>query len=177
MLAVGFSPGQSPKAPTCAFYLFARSHHYHRSACPSGSVGAAAERGKGRLPIPSSPSPPRLGALLRQPAVTVTPEPPPRLGAQLPQPPESASFREAGPWSSANVLQETKFKNVAVAGLHSSEDEPDRQDREWQRVGSWERRARGRGAVPPAFPSERSRGEPWPGGHKFAWECFPSVNN
>lgn len=56
----------------------------------------------------------------------MTPEPPPLLGAQLPQPPESASFREAGPWSSANVLQETKFKNVAVAGLHSSEDEPDR---------------------------------------------------
>ena len=56
-------------------------------------VALPPERGKGRLPIPSSPSPPRLGVLLRQPEVTATPEPPPLLSEpRLPQPPESASF-------------------------------------------------------------------------------------
>ncbi|KAK2090608.1 hypothetical protein P7K49_031865, partial [Saguinus oedipus] len=53
-------------------------------------------RGGGRLPIPSSPSPPRLGVLLRQPEVTATPPLPLLLSEpRLPLHRESAPSRDA----------------------------------------------------------------------------------
>lgn len=174
MLGVGF-PRLKPQSSHLHLPIYLPAPPLPSKYVPSGSVGAENERGKGASPSPP-PHPRRDSGFYcgsRRWAAT------PRSLLRCSQswlPPASGKLTLLRLAESTNVLRKTNFKNVEnrwhiIRGMTWSPGP------EVAACGKFGTIGKGEGSGAAGIPSERSRWEQRPVGHKFAWECFPFVNN